>query len=128
MMARSPSEVSMVKISEGCVIGWSGGGVGYAGIVPGAFALVTRWYVRGAKRICVGAIGMDEVWVVVVDVGIIFSALVPNCFDDCCKASTWSPWKFWSPFLILCISWVSVVAIIFVMSIGISVGIVQCLE
>ena len=91
MLARSPSEVSMVKISEGCVIGWSGVGVGYAGIVLGAFALVKRWYVRGAKRICVGAIGMDEVWVIFFGVRVTMYAVVPKKFPNLCKASTWRP-------------------------------------
>ena len=58
MLARSPSEVGMVTPSEGCVIGWSGGGVGSAGIMPGVFYLVTRWCVHGAKRICVGSVGV----------------------------------------------------------------------
>ena len=59
MLARSLSEVGMVTPSEGCVIGWSGGGVGSASILPGVFALVTRWCVRGAKIICVGYVGVD---------------------------------------------------------------------
>ena len=59
MLARSSSEVGMVTPSEVCVIGWSGGGVGYAVIIPGVFDLVTRWCVRGAKCICVGSVGVD---------------------------------------------------------------------
>ena len=59
MLARSSSKVGMVTPSEGCVIGWSGGGVGSAGIMPGMFDLVTRWCVRGAKHICVGSVGVD---------------------------------------------------------------------
>ena len=51
MLARSPSEVGMVTPSEVCVIGWSGGGVGSAGIMPGVFALIMCWCVCGAKRI-----------------------------------------------------------------------------
>ena len=64
MLARSPSEVGMVTPSEGCVIGWSGGGVGSASILPGVFALVTRWCVCGANQICVGDVGVDDVWVI----------------------------------------------------------------
>ena len=59
MLARSSSEVVMVTPSEGCVVGWSGGGVGSAGIMPGVFDLVACWCVRGAKRICVGSVGVD---------------------------------------------------------------------
>ena len=91
MLVRSPSEVSTVKPSESCVSGWSGGGVGSTGIMPGLFALVTRWYVHGAKCICVGAVGVDEVWFVVVGVGVIFSVVVPNIFANFCNASPWRP-------------------------------------
>ena len=59
MLARSSSEVGMVTPSEGCVIGWSGGGLGSAGIMPSVFDLVTRWCVRVAKRIGVGSVGVD---------------------------------------------------------------------
>ena len=44
----------------------------YTGIIPGVFALVTRWCVHGTKRICVGAVCVDEIWVVFVGVGVIF--------------------------------------------------------
>ena len=77
VLERSPSEVGMETPSEDCVSSWSDGGVGSAGIMPSLFALVTRWCVRGAKSIYVGAVGVDEVWVVVVGVGVIFSALAP---------------------------------------------------
>ena len=48
---------------------------------------------RGAKRICVGAIGMDDVWVVFVGVDITLSAVVPNILANLCRASQWGPWN-----------------------------------
>ena len=60
-MRHSTSEVGMVTTSEGCVNGRFYGGVGSTGIIPVVFALVTRWCVRGDKRICVGAVGVDDV-------------------------------------------------------------------
>ena len=80
MLALSPSKVGTVTPYEGCVSGWSVGGVGSAEIIPGVFSLVTCWCMRESKRICVGDVGMDEVWVVVVGVGIYFSALVTIVF------------------------------------------------
>ena len=77
LLACSPSEVGMVTPSEGCVSGWSDGGVGSTGMMPGVFAIVTRWCVHGTKRICVGAVCVDEIWVVFVGVGVTFSALAP---------------------------------------------------
>ena len=62
----------MVTTSEGCVSGWSVIGVVSAGIMPGVFALLTRWCVHGDKRICVDAVGVDDVWFVFVGVGVIF--------------------------------------------------------
>ena len=41
------------------------------------FARVTCWCMHGANCIYVGAVGMDEVWFVVVGVGVILSAVVP---------------------------------------------------
>ena len=72
MLARSPSEVRMVKTSEYCVSGWSGGGFGSAVIMRGVFALVTRCCERRDIRIYIGAVGVDEVWVLVVGVGVMF--------------------------------------------------------
>ena len=57
------------------------------------FDLVTRWRVRGSKRICVGAVGVDDVWVVFVGVDVTLSAVVPNVFANSCKAYPWRPWK-----------------------------------
>ena len=53
MLARLPSEagMGMVTTSEGCVIVCSNIGVGSVGIMPGLFARVTLWCVRGAKSI-----------------------------------------------------------------------------
>ena len=50
-----------------------------------------RWCVRGAKRISVGAVGVDKFWCVVVSVGVMFSAVVPKFCDNCCKAPPWRP-------------------------------------
>ena len=80
MLARSPSEVGMWKLSEGCFSVWYDGSVDFIGIIPDMFARVTYWCVPGAKRICVGAVGMDEVWFVVVGVSVMFSAMVTICF------------------------------------------------
>ena len=60
MLARSPSKVGMVTTSEGCVSAWCAGCVGSVGIIPGVFACVKRWCVRGAKCIGVGAVVVDE--------------------------------------------------------------------
>ena len=68
MLGHSPSEVSMVTTSEGCVNGVFFGGVFPTGIIPGVFALVKRWCVCGAKRNCVGDVVVDDVWVVCVGV------------------------------------------------------------
>ena len=51
MLVRSPSEVGIVTPSEACVSAWSDGGVVSVGIMSGVLAHVTRWCVRGAKRI-----------------------------------------------------------------------------
>ena len=91
VLVHSPSEVGMVTPSEGCVSGWSVGGFGSAGIMTGVFDLVMRWCVHGAKRICVDAVGVDEVWFGFVGVGVILYAVVPIFFDNCCNASPWCP-------------------------------------
>ena len=51
MLARSPSEVSMVTTSECSVSVCYGGGVGSVGKTPGVFDCVTSWCVRGDIRI-----------------------------------------------------------------------------
>ena len=86
-LAHSPSEVGMVTPSEGCVSGWSSGGVGFTGIMPGVFAIVANWCVRGAKFICVGDVGVYEVWVVFFGVDVTFSDLVPILFANLCKTT-----------------------------------------
>ena len=53
VLVHSPSEVSMVITSEICVNGMFFGCVGSMRIINDVFALVTRWCVNGAKRICV---------------------------------------------------------------------------
>ena len=57
------------------------------------FALVTRWCVHGDNIICVGAVVVDEVWVVFVSIGVTLYVLVPKCFTNLCKASPCHPWK-----------------------------------
>ena len=52
---------------------------------------MTRWFVHGAKCICVGDVVLDEVLFVVVGVGVIVSTLVPIYFANFFKASLWSP-------------------------------------
>ena len=93
VLGHSLSEVGMVTPSEGCVNGMFSEGVVSTGIIPGVFALVTRWCVRGAKRICVGVIGVDDVWVVCVGVDGTWSAVSQNIFADFCNASPWRPWN-----------------------------------
>ena len=105
----------------------SSGGVGSIGSMPGVFYLVTHWCVCGSKRIFVGAVGVDDVWVVFFGVGVTLSPVVLNIFANFCKASPWRPWKVLLSCLIFCIERVSVVAIP-LLSIGASVGIEQCLE
>ena len=87
VLAHSPSEVSMVIPSEGCVNVWSVGGVGSIGIMPGMFSLVTFLRVRGAKRVCVETVGVDGVWVVFVGFCVTSSAVVLKKFANWCKAS-----------------------------------------
>ena len=127
VLGRLPSGVGMVTPSEWCVNGMLSGGVGSSGIIPSVFALVMHWCVHGAKRICVDAVGVDDVWVLCVGVAETFSAVSPNIFANFCNAS---PWRFWNVlfyFIIFWIVWVSVVAILFVVSIGVYFGISQCL-
>ena len=81
------------------------------------FDLVTRWRVHGSKRICVGAVGVDDVWVVFVSVDVTLSTVVPNIFTNMRKASPWWPWKVLFSFKIFCITRVSAVVILFVVSI-----------
>ena len=65
----------------------SSGGVGSIGSMPGVFDLVTHWCMCGSKRIFVGAVGVDDVWVVFVSVDVYLSAVVLDIFDNLCKAS-----------------------------------------
>ena len=94
MLGHSPSEVGMVTPSKCCVNGMFYGGVGSTVIIPGVFSLVTCWCVRGAKLICVGDVGVDDVCVVCVSVDGTWSAMAPNIFADLFKASPWRPWNF----------------------------------
>ena len=62
-------------------------------IIPGVFGIVTSWCVRGAKDICVGAVGVDDVWVVCFCVDGTWSTVSPNIFANFCNASPWRPWN-----------------------------------
>ena len=69
MLACSPSEVGTVTPYEGSIGALSEGGVGVIGNIwcilgriPGVFARVSRWCVRGAARIWAGAVGVVNVW------------------------------------------------------------------
>ena len=127
MLGQSPSEVVMVTPYEGFVNGMFSGGSVSTGIIPDVFNLVTHWCVRASKRICVGAISIDDFWVLCVGVDGNWSAVSKNIFANFWNASPWRPWIVWFSFLVLWIARVSVVAIIFVVSISVSVGILQCL-
>ena len=93
VLGQSPSEFGMVTPSEGCVNGMVSGGVVSTGIIPGVFALVTSWCVRGAKSICVGAVGVDDVWVVCVGVDVTWYAVAANIFANLYNAYPWLPWN-----------------------------------
>ena len=80
VMGYLPSEVGMVTPYEECVNGMLFRGVVSTDIIPGMFDLVTRWCVRGAKIICVGAVGFDDGWVIYVSVNVTWSAVSPNIF------------------------------------------------
>ena len=82
VLVHSPSEVSMVTPSEGCFNGMFFGGVGSTEIIPGVFALVTRWCLLVAKRIYVGTVVVDDVWVIFVGVDVTFSAVMLNIFES----------------------------------------------
>ena len=43
---------------------------------------------------------MDKVWLLVVGVVAIFSALEPTRLATCCNAYPWHPWNVWFYFLI----------------------------
>ena len=127
VLGYSPSEVGMVTPYDGFVNGMFSGGVVSTGIIPSVFSLVTHWCVCGDQSVCVGNVGVDDVWVVCVVVAGIWSTVSPIIFANFCNASPWRPWNVLFSFLIFWIAQVSVVAIIFVVSIRISVGISQCL-
>ena len=76
-LGHPPSEVGMVTPSEDCVNGMFSVGVGSTSIMPGMFVIVTCWCVRGAKRICIGAVGVDYVWVVYVGIDGTWYAVAP---------------------------------------------------
>ena len=82
VLGHSPSEVGMLTPSEGFFNGIFSGGVDCTGIIPGMFALVARWCVHGSKHICVGAVGVDDVWVVCAVVDGTWSAVSPNIFAN----------------------------------------------
>ena len=69
------------------------GGVVSTGIILGVFALVTRWCVRRANSICVGAVCVDDVWVVCFGVDVTWSTVSPHFCANFCNASPWRPWN-----------------------------------
>ena len=87
MLEHLPYEFGMVTPSECCVSIFSEEGDVFVGIMSGVFSHVTRWYLRGAIRILVAAVGVDEVLFVVVDVGVTFCAVLPFFVANCCNAS-----------------------------------------
>ena len=91
VLGNSLTEVGVVTPSEGCVNRVFSGGDASYGIIPGMFSLVTRWCVRGAKRICLGAGSVDYVWVVCVGVAGTWSVVSPNIFANFFNASPWRP-------------------------------------
>ena len=93
VLGHSSSKVGMVTPSEGCVNGMFSGGVGSTGIVPGIFSLLKCWCVRGYKRFCVGAVVVDDVWVLFVGVAGPWSAVAPNIFANLYNAYPWLPWN-----------------------------------
>ena len=66
VLGHSPYEFGMVTPSERFPDGMLSGGVVSTGIIPGVFVLLMCWCVRGSKRICIGSVGVDNVWVVCV--------------------------------------------------------------
>ena len=74
----------MVTPSEGFVVGMLFGGFVKTGFIPNVFALVMRWCVRGAKLVFVGAVGVDEIWVICVRVDGTWSTVSPNIFANFC--------------------------------------------
>ena len=76
MVARSPSEVSNLTLSEGFVCAFSEGSVGVIGILQGVLARVTCSRVCGAAFIWYDSVGVFDVWLVVVGVGTMLSSVL----------------------------------------------------
>ena len=57
--------------------------------MPCVFARVTRCCARGAKHICIGAVGINKVLFVVVGVDVMFSAVVYISLPNFYKESQW---------------------------------------
>ena len=55
--------------------------------MPGVFACVTRWCVRGVVHIWCGTVVVDDVWLLVVGMCVTFSTVIPKFFDICCISS-----------------------------------------
>ena len=93
MLSRLTYKVGMVTPSECCVGVCSKGGVFSVGIMPCVCSRMTHWCVRGAISIWVGTVDVDEVWFVVVGVGIMFCAVVPKCLAHFCKCLSIASFK-----------------------------------
>ena len=94
--------------------------------MTGVFACVMCWSVNGDVCIWYSAVGVDKVWLVVVGVGEMVSAVVPKHFASCCNISPCRPCKLWFYFTCFLIAPVSVVAVFDVVSIVVSFGMLQC--
>ena len=46
----------------------------------------------GTKLICVGDVGVDDIWFICVGVDGTSSVVSPNIFAHFCNASPWCPW------------------------------------
>ena len=90
----------MVTPSECFFSSCSEKGVGVGLMMPGVFARLTRWCLRSAVCIWDDAVGVDEFWLVVVGLGVMFSVVVLIFFSSCCNDYSWRPWKVWFSFLI----------------------------
>ena len=101
VLERSLSEDGMVTPYECFVGACYVVGVGAVGIILGVFSRVTRWCVCGAVRIWYGAVGVNDVWLVVVGDGAMFSVVVPKQFASCFYPSPCRPLKFWFSFPVI---------------------------
>ena len=91
VLVLSPYQFGTVTPYEGFVGALSEEGVGVIGILPGIFACLTRWCVRDAVHVLDGAVGVVNIWLVVVDVIAMFSAVAPKIVAIYCNASPCCP-------------------------------------